>query len=435
MPHGRPGRPCRGAPLRGAPHGRPHVRLVRPRAGRLSLRLHATIGAPAVVVAAAGAQVRADPVQRDGATDHDHDHDHDLDLSRTEYAGNGVPEHEAGAALARPVAAPRVAAPGPVGAASLAPAGRGPSSALAGAAAVAVVDLHGRLGLDLWLVTRLVQDRQVVLAAAGPWTQLASPGLALPWAQSFCRQMVRGAAPVAVGDVARSPDYQPIAVGAYAPVRAYLGVPVLLGGQLFGTVCAFGGQPQPALPAVLQQVVAVGQLLSVIIGAEQRADDSAREALRVSELAELDALTGVRNRRGWDTALAAEQHRCQRYGLAVSVLVVDLDGLKGLNDQDGHTAGDAVLSACGRVLREACRPGDVVARTGGDEFAVLAVQCDALSALALLRRVRLQLRTAGIAASVGAATHRPQETLSGTWARADHAMYRRKRTRSRPTPP
>lgn len=307
----------------------------------------------------------------------------------------------------------------------------GPWPGFALAADAVVADLHGRFGFELWLVTHLDQDRQVVVASAGPWAAMLPPAVVLPWAKSFCVRMVEHDGPVAVADVARSAGYGPIAVGAYAGVRAYLGVPVLsTDGELFGTLCAFAGQPETSsMPAALGQVTLVGRMLSTIATGEQIAVDRSHEAARAYAFAQLDRLTGLRNRRGWEAARGTEEQRACRYGSPVSVLVVELDDLKGINDTAGHAAGDAALIACGQALLDVCRPADSVARTGGDEFSVLAVQCDAVSAVALARRARVQLRATGVAASVGVAARRPQEGLEDTWRRADQAMYRDKHRR------
>ena len=309
----------------------------------------------------------------------------------------------------------------------------GPWPGLAPAAVAVVADLHDRLGFDLWLVTHVEGDRQVVVASAGPWAAMAPPAVVLPWARSFCLQMIREGGAVAVADVVGTPGYRSIAVGAYAPVRAYLGVPVLsTEGRLFGTLCAFSGRPEPvAMPGALTQVTVAGRLLSTVAAGQQIAWDRSQEAAQAYAMAESDRLTGLRNRRGWEAARSAEELRSQRYGSPVSVLVIDVDDLKGINDRAGHAAGDAALVACGRALQDACRPADTVARTGGDEFTVLAVECDAAAAVALARRARTLVRAAGAAASVGVAARRPQEGLQETWTRADQAMYRQKRNRRR----
>jgi diguanylate cyclase (GGDEF)-like protein len=170
-------------------------------------------------------------------------------------------------------------------------------------------------------------------------------------------------------------------------------------------------------------------MLSTIVAREQVAQARSADAAAAYALAERDQLTGLHNRRGWVTALEQEDTRCHRYGAAAGVLVLDLDDLKRVNDTGGHAAGDELIALCGEVLEATSRPGDTVARTGGDEFAVLAVECDDASLRALEARLRLQLESAGVSAATGGAARRPGEHLAETWRRADAAMYEDKQRR------
>ena len=304
-----------------------------------------------------------------------------------------------------------------------------PGAALA--AADAVQHLHGRLGLDLWMLTHVARDTQTVIASAGPWSELAPPGTTFPWSASLCRRMVAEQGPPVAPDVLAVPAYAEAAVGLLVDVRAYVGVP-LVGPdeQLVGTLCAVSATRQPdELVDALEPVRLIGRMLSTVLAGEASARERSAEAAAAFALAEHDLLTGLRNRRGWESALAGEHLRCQRYGGAASVLVVDLDELKDINDRAGHAAGDDLLTRCAALLADESRPADVVARLGGDEFAVLAVECDALCVRALQTRLRVRLRSAGISASVGSATRRSGEDLELTWQRSDQAMYRDKRRR------
>ena len=111
-------------------------------------------------------------------------------------------------------------------------------------------------------------------------------------------------------------------------------------------------------------------------------------------------------------------------------MVVDLDHFKAVNDVHGHAAGDDVLRRVAHHLAHACRPSDVVARSGGDEFAVLALSADEGTVGALTTRIRDSLTAVGIAASVAGVVQEAAEELHETWSRADAAMFEEKRRRN-----
>ena len=116
-----------------------------------------------------------------------------------------------------------------------------------------------------------------------------------------------------------------------------------------------------------------------------------RQADRLQRLSETDPLTGLYNARGLLARIEAELARCRRYHQPVALLLVDLDGLKQINDRYGHHAGDAALVRLGDAIRSQLRETDVAARWGGDEFAILAPNRSQASALALAERVRVRV--------------------------------------------
>ena len=287
--------------------------------------------------------------------------------------------------------------------------------------------LDDLVGLDLWLVTAVEGSQQTVVAASGGWAGFAPAGTTFPWMDSFCSRMVGREGPVVAPDVAVVPAYAQVAVGPLADVRAYVGVP-LEGedGVVFGTLCGFAGQPQDeGLSGCLTSVQLVGRMLSTILAREQFAQTRSQEAAAAYALVERDALTGLRNRRGWESALEQENTRCQRYGAVASVLTLELDAPPPSAD----AGADDRLGRCAEVLRRSCRPGDVLARLDRREFGVLALECDPVSARALLTRLRVALRTAGLSASAGAATRRAGEHLDEASARAVEDVRRDQRRR------
>lgn len=179
----------------------------------------------------------------------------------------------------------------------------------------------------------------------------------------------------------------------------------------------------------------IGRLVAAVVDAETRAAEAARRAAEAETLATLDALTGLLDQGEWWRRLEAVEARLRRNPREVVVVIVDLDGLKATNDTKGHLHGDLLIRLAAETLNQAVRTGDLVARVGGDEFAVLAIDHEA-SAHALVDRIEAAFAEAAIAASVGASTHHPGRTLRETYADADRAMYEQKRLRSgRRSPP
>jgi diguanylate cyclase (GGDEF)-like protein len=141
---------------------------------------------------------------------------------------------------------------------------------------------------------------------------------------------------------------------------------------------------------------------------------------RLREEAVLDPLTGLLNRRGWQQTARAMLQRAQRTTEAVSLVAVDLDGFKTLNDRQGHDEGDRLLCEIADHIKHGLRGGDIIARIGGDEFVVLTNAApdaarDAIS--------RLQRTTVAGSFSAGIAQFDAREGLEDLSRRADLALY------------
>lgn len=154
---------------------------------------------------------------------------------------------------------------------------------------------------------------------------------------------------------------------------------------------------------------------------------------RALEEAGSDAVTGLPQRAHFMSLLRHELRQRRRRNVVVAYL--DLDRFKRVNDDHGHARGDDVLRTFSRCARLTLRHGDVLARIGGDEFAVLFVDVDPVEAEAAIRRLRerFETRTAplGVSFSAGIATAAEGDTAEELLARADVAMYRDKRQRAR----
>ena len=144
----------------------------------------------------------------------------------------------------------------------------------------------------------------------------------------------------------------------------------------------------------------------------------------------IDPLTELVNRRGWEIAIFAEEERGARYGHPATVFMIDLDGLKHINDAEGHPEGDRLLCRTAAILQQGSRESDIVARLGGDEFGVLLVESDTQSGQAAFERIKHLFVEAGIAASIGMAQRRAADGLMVACKEADSAMYHAKQLRA-----
>ncbi len=156
--------------------------------------------------------------------------------------------------------------------------------------------------------------------------------------------------------------------------------------------------------------------------------DNARLFGQVRTLAISDSLTGLANYRRLIDILQSELDRSGRTNRSFSLLLMDLDGLKVLNDQHGHLAGSRALCRVADVLRLHCRSIDTAARYGGDEFALVLPEADELAAQQVAKRVRTRLEEESeeprLALSTGTATFPGDGTsVSELLEAADHALY------------
>ncbi|MBE3071882.1 MAG: GGDEF domain-containing protein, partial [Acidobacteria bacterium] len=168
--------------------------------------------------------------------------------------------------------------------------------------------------------------------------------------------------------------------------------------------------------------------------AREQLDERAQE---LAHAAAVDPLTGLFNRRYFETRIAEEIQRARRYGLDLALLIVDADDFKGLNDRLGHLAGDRVLKMMADVLRRSVRAFDVCTRFGGEEFAILMPGSDVKSATHSAERIRHRVDTYRFeedlltpqvhpTISVGVAVLSADVTAQDLIGRADRALYRAK---------
>ena len=221
----------------------------------------------------------------------------------------------------------------------------------------------------------------------------------------------------------------------FGPRETAAGVVVLSGIAIWGTVNGFGpfvgGDPNTSL-SMLQAFMGVMSVVFMALAAEVSERRRAEE--RASSLAITDPLTGLANYRRLLEALDLEIGRSRRSGRSFAILLLDVDGLKSINDSHGHLAGNDALMRLANVLRANCRTTDIAGRYGGDEFMLILPDATSDATRNLVQRISEDLRNdrrqPAVSVSTGAAMY-PQdgEHVDRLIAAADRAMYRAKRDR------
>jgi diguanylate cyclase (GGDEF)-like protein len=214
-------------------------------------------------------------------------------------------------------------------------------------------------------------------------------------------------------------------------IRAWLGVPLFMYGECEGVLAvqstragAFGPEHQRLLEALALQIAA------------------ALQNAHLYELAMVDGLTGLYVRRYFDARINEEVERSRRYSTPFSVVMMDVDDFKNLNDTYGHLVGDRVLRAIANVVKAQMRGVDTAARYGGEEIAVILPRTEMVGGYSLAERIREAIaelrittdeeppRVLGVTASLGIAAFPESKAVDGTdlVRRADRALYRAKKT-------
>jgi diguanylate cyclase (GGDEF)-like protein len=177
--------------------------------------------------------------------------------------------------------------------------------------------------------------------------------------------------------------------------------------------------------AMVHERTAVSEWLFVASVVVTTGVATGRLSAEVRALGLRDPLTGLGNRRAWEEALPRQLALASRNGKPLCVALLDVDGFKGLNDRDGHLAGDRVLSEAASAWSHEIRASDLLARYGGDEFALLLPDCTIDRAMEIVGR--LELVCEGVSFSTGVARWDGLEDAESLLHRADKALYLAKR--------
>lgn len=250
---------------------------------------------------------------------------------------------------------------------------------------------------------------------------------------AFCSHTILNPDAVLVmPDLKQDPRFEEHVLVHEAPhLRFYAGAPIVdAQGLVLGTLAVLDTQPRVFST---EQESALQDLATLVMTAL----DSRKRARQLAHMAMTDYLTGLSNRALFERALEAEMAHAMRTGEHFTVLCMDLDGFKEVNDGFGHAAGDEVLREVSRRLAQQVRVGDVLARFGGDEFGIVmrhgAKDSAQILAKRIVRAVSAPITLSsgdeiGVGISVGMAAYSDDvESVHKLLAQADQALYQAKK--------
>ena len=288
-------------------------------------------------------------------------------------------------------------------------------------------------GLETSFMTSIDWDAQtqtVVLSSNVGDLEVAE-GSTIDWSDSMCRWAFLSG----MEHTSDVPATYPGSVGGdVLGMRSFLAVPILDEGKTLGTLCGASRSRVPVGDETIRHLRLIAESLAMQLMDHVEHNRDRLRADNAEVLAHTDSLTGLANHRAFTIRLEEELARSGRHGTPVSVLAMDVDAFKTINDTYGHESGNDVLIALADVLRNEARVEDTPARLGGDEFALLLPQTDERGAEMTAARIRGTFRDATAALgrpatlSVGVASSTSSSRRSLMTA-ADEALYDNKRRR------
>lgn len=289
-------------------------------------------------------------------------------------------------------------------------------------------EIAGSINLDE-VLARTLEGAVSVTAADAALVRLSSRGDETPIVASV-GVPADGAEPVTGPPDGSRPTVVQVSYSYAEPsgdqIHRGLAVPLFSAAGAVGTLCVYTRDPDRRFDAD------EGRRLAELAAGASTAIENARQFREARQLADLDALTGLHNRRFFHETLARECARAHRYNRRLGLIVFDLDDFKDVNDRVGHLAGDGALSEAAERVRQVVRSADIPCRVGGDEFAVVMPESGLEQAEQLFHRLQdvISGRAIGNAGrlriSAGVAELKPDDDSVSFFERADQALYRAK---------
>ncbi len=243
-----------------------------------------------------------------------------------------------------------------------------------------------------------------------------------PRSVSFCTHTIQQREPLIVEDAAADPRFagSPLVVGP-PYIRSYAGVPLRTPeGYNVGSLCAMDTRPRRFSPA---DIGILSNFANIVC-----------DELQLRLIAQSDHLTGALTRRGFAEQAEREINRSGRYDRPSSLIMLDLDHFKSINDSHGHGVGDDVLRHVAEIIKATIRPSDVLGRLGGEEFGILLTETGAEDARIAAERIRHAIATSPlvvspalsipVTASLGVASITEDVSAFADWLKAaDELLY------------
>ena len=261
--------------------------------------------------------------------------------------------------------------------------------------------------------------------------------------RTFCHYAIATGENLVLNDVTKELTFRDVPTVKTLGVRAYVGIPLKTeNGHFIGSFCAIDFKPRhwtdrdidiisDLAHSTMREIelrTLIEESISTNLQLVHQIEKVSELNHRLEKLTTTDPLTGASNRRAFESRLAQEFSLIERRPTLLSLIIIDVDRFKSINDIYGHAAGDSVLQSIVALLTKSARTIDMVARIGGEEFAIILPNTDEVGALMIAERMRAAVENElapniSVTISLGVATLLKIEQASSLFVRADKAMY------------